>query len=62
MGIAMEVLGLCDEFSCKNRFKFGKDLDLFVTWKLRQHTMKLCDELSSQNNFGFVFVMNLEFM
>jgi len=28
MGIAMEVLGLCDEFSCKNRFKFGKDLGL----------------------------------
>jgi hypothetical protein len=48
----------CDELQANKNV----DLDLFVTWKLRQHTMKLCDELSSQNNFGFVFVMNLEFM
>jgi hypothetical protein len=31
MGIAMEVLGLCDEFSCKNKLNFGKDLGLRVT-------------------------------
>jgi hypothetical protein len=34
MGIAMKVLGLCDEFSCKNRLKFGTNLALQVTWKL----------------------------